>query len=418
MSHSERVIIIGGGIIGLLTARELRRRGREVLVLDAGSGEGTASSGNAGIIAPGHFPIANPRQRSRALKLLFDPDSPLYIPPRFDLSMLRWLLGFRRACLPRNYRNTVEVLNHLSRISAEGWQELMNVDSPSDLAASLRPEGSLEVFCDESSREEAQHDARLLHEDGFEAELIDGDELRNRDDAFRDEVIGALVHPGHIITEPDRLLTALRTHVIESGVVVRRDTTVQQILADRTACHGVVAGDDEVIEGETVVLSAGIWSDGLARQHRIRVPMQPAKGYHLMVQSDHPPRLACVCRESMVAVNAMKDGVRLAGTLELSGINHRLVRRRLELLVQGAARCIDGLEEAPVLQRWTGMRPCTADGLPVIGPMPGLSGTWVATGHGMMGITLGPVTALLLGQMMHGEPTAMDTVPMSTGRFN
>lgn len=418
MSHSERVIIIGGGIIGLLTARELRRRDRDVLVLDAGSGAGTASSGNAGIIAPGHFPIANPRQRARALKTLFDPDSPLYIPPRFDLGMLRWLLGFRKACLPRNYRHAVEVLNHLSRISAEGWQELMSVDSPADLAASLRPEGSLEVFCEESTREDAHRDAQLLHEDGFESELIDGDELRSRDPAYRDEVIGALVHPGHIITEPDRLLAALRTHVVEQGVVVRQQTTVQGILADRNACHGVVLDGDEFVEGSTVVLSAGIWSDGIARRHRIRVPMQPAKGYHLMVRSEHPPTLACVCRESMVAVNAMPDGVRLAGTLELSGINHRLVRRRLDMLVQGASRCIDGLEDAPVLQQWTGMRPCTADGLPVIGPMPNMAGTWVATGHGMMGITLGPVTALLLGQMMHGEDTAMDVVPMSASRFN
>ena len=128
MSDSERVIIIGGGIIGLLTARELRRRGRSVLVLDAGSGEGTASSGNAGIIAPGHFPIANPRQRSRALKLLFDPDSPLYIPPRFDVSMLRWLLGFRRACASRNYRNGGGPQSPQPH-QCRGWQELMQVDS-------------------------------------------------------------------------------------------------------------------------------------------------------------------------------------------------------------------------------------------------------------------------------------------------
>ena len=418
MSQSDRVIIIGGGIIGLLTARELRRRGRDVTVLDAGTGCDTASSGNAGIIAPGHFPIASPRQRSRAMKLLFDPDSPLYIPPRFNVSMLRWLIGFRRACHPRHYGHAVEVLNRLSRISSEGWQEFMSVDSPRAIADTLRPVGSLEVFCEEKTGEAASMDAEVLRRDGFDTELIDGDELRRRDPTFSSEVIGALVHPGHIITQPDRLLSAIEDHVLELGVLVQHGHAVERIVADEHTCHGVLIDDDQLIEGATVVIAAGIWSDGLARHHGVRVPMQPAKGYHVMVDVDVPPSLACVCRESMVAVNSMDDGVRLAGTLELSGINHRMAQRRLDLLVKGAARCVRGIEDAPILHQWTGMRPCTSDGLPVIGPMPSMAGTWIATGHGMMGITLGPVTALLLAQMIDGDATEMDVVPMSANRFN
>jgi len=418
MSHPDRVIIIGGGIIGLLTAGELRRRGRDVLVLDAGTGHDSASSGNAGIIAPGHFPIASPRHRSRAMKLLFDPDSPLYIPPRFNLPMLRWLFGFRRACHPRYYGHAVEVLNRLSRISGEGWQEFMRNDSPPAIAETLRPVGSLEVFCEESTGEAASSDAELLQRDGFDTELIDGDELRRRDPAFSSDVIGALVHPGHIVTQPDRLLAAIEAHVEELGVVVQHGHAVSRIAADARTCHGVLIDDDQLIEGGTVVVAAGIWSDGLARHHGVRVPMQPAKGYHVMVDVQQPPSLACVCRESMVAVNSMDDGVRLAGTLELSGINHRMAQRRLDLLIKGASRCVKGIEDAPILHAWTGMRPCTADGLPVIGPMPSMADTWVATGHGMMGITLGPVTALLLGQMIDGDETELDVVPMSANRFN
>lgn len=405
-------------MIGLLTARELLRRGRDVLVLDAGSGEGSASSGNAGIIAPGHFPIANPRQRSRAMKLLLDPESPLYIPPRFNIPMIRWLLGFRRACLPRHYGHAVEVLNRMSNVSRDGWQELMDIDATPEMLAALHPAGSIEVFCEQETGDAANRDADTLRRDGFEAELIDGDELRRRDPAYSDDVLGALVHPGHIITQPDQLLRAIEDDIVDRGAVVRHGCTVQRMLADRHACHGVIVEDDRMIEGGTIVIAAGIWSDGIARDHGVRVPMQPAKGYHVMLDVDEPPTIACVCRESMVAVNSMPDGVRLAGTLELSGINHRMVKRRLDLLQQGASRCIRGIEDAPVLERWTGMRPCTADGLPVIGPMPSMAGTWVATGHGMMGITLGPVTATLLAQMIHDEKTVMDAVPMSADRFN
>ena len=193
---------------------------------------------------------------------------------------------------------------------------------------------------------------------------------------------------------------------------------VDTLLRDRRGrCHGVLVEPDEALEADVVILAAGIWTDGFARQHGLRLPMQAAKGYHLMLETETKPTTGFVCRETMVAVNPMSDGVRLAGTLELSGINQRMSRRRLELLRRGTTRYLRGIPQAKVTKTWNGLRPCTADGLPIIGPLPNTANAFVATGHGMMGVTLGPATARSIGELMDGETTTMDLEPFSPGRF-
>jgi len=414
-NQSERVIIIGGGIIGMLTARELLARGLETLVLDAGEGRGTASTGNAGIIAPGHPPIAHPGLPARALQLLLNHDSPLYIPPRPDPALLRWLLGFRRACRAEHYRNAVEILNGLSHLSLELWQELARDDSVSQHLNSV---GWVEACCEEATCEDAMKDLALLHRDGFDAEFIDGDELRRRDPAFSRQVVGALTHPSDMLTDPAGLLSALRADVERLGGVVRHGCRIDSLLHDgRSGLLGVMSCHGEIIEGNRAVLSAGIWSDRFARSHGLRIPMQAAKGYHVMLSMEDPPRTACVCRETMVGVNPCAGGLRLAGTLELSGINSRFIRRRLNMLRTGASRYINGIRSARATSEWNGLRPCTADGLPVIGAVPGFKGAYVATGHGMMGVTLGPVTAKIIGSLLENQPPPFDITPLDPARF-
>ena len=412
---TNEIIIVGGGIVGLLIARELLQRGHAIQVLDAGDGHETASCGNAGIIAPGHPPISNPRLPAQALALLLDPNSPLYIPPRPDPSLIRWLLGFRRSCDRHRHARTVELLNGLSRLSLDGWNTLVQ---DNHLAPPLRADGWAEVCCEPASMDAAAADADVLARDGFTAELIDGDELRRRDDSFTDAVVGALIHPNDILTDPAALMQALVHDIRHRGGRVRHRCMVDSLLLDgRGHCHGVLLEPDEALEADAVVLAAGIWSDGFAKRHGVRVPMQAAKGYHLMLETKTTPRTGFVCRETMVAVNPMPGGVRLAGTLELSGINQRMSRRRLELLRRGTTRYLHGIPEARVTKTWNGLRPCTADGLPVIGPLPNASNAFVATGHGMMGVTLGPATARSIGELIDGETTTMDLAPFAADRF-
>ena len=256
MNQSGRVIIIGGGIIGMLIARELLRRELDVVVLDAGDGENTASTGNAGIIAPGHPPIAHPGLPARTLQLLLDHDSPLYIPPRPNPSLLRWLLGFRRSCSPRNYETAVEILNGLSRLSMEHWQDLAAQDA---LSGNLESTGWVEACCEEATCEQALDDMDLLQRDGFDAEFIDGDELRRRDPAFSRHVLGALAHPSDMLADPAGLLTALREDLVSRGALVRHRCRIDALLHDRrSGVIGVESSDGEIIEGDRAVIAAGM----------------------------------------------------------------------------------------------------------------------------------------------------------------
>jgi D-amino-acid dehydrogenase len=150
----------------------------------------------------------------------------------------------------------------------------------------------------------------------------------------------------------------------------------------------------------------------------VKIPVVAAKGYHLDLPCPDPaPRMASVAMETFVAITPLGDRLRLAGTLEFSGVNHRLVRRRLEMLVAGAAPYLRGPLREPLHEGWCGLRPCTPDGLPVIGWAPHVSGLFLATGHAKMGLTLGPGTGAAAAAMINGGEPPVDVSPLSPDRF-
>jgi D-amino-acid dehydrogenase len=179
----------------------------------------------------------------------------------------------------------------------------------------------------------------------------------------------------------------------------------------------------ELADGETVpaaetVLAAGVWSAALARRLGLRLPLEAGKGYHLELDLPAPElRTGCVLSERYVAVTPLGDRLRLAGTVELSGINRRLVRRRLEMLREGAAGYLRGVATATARREWCGLRPCTADGLPVVGWAPDLPGLFVATGHAKMGLTHGPVTGRLVSECLLDGSPSLDIRALRADRF-
>lgn len=397
-TRTDRVLIIGGGIVGLTTAHELLRRGLDVRLLDAGPDLVSPSRGNAGQIAPGHPPIPSPAVPPRALHMMLDRRSPLHIPPRPSLPLLRWLVGFLAACKPSRYQHNMEALAHLSRESRDRFDAISNELGP---AATLHATGLADIWRTEVGEREAAEEANWLNTLGFSTESLGGDALRRLDPAWGPRVRGAVIHTDGMTVDPAALCDALRTRIRSLGGIIRSQCAVDTVRECGGGWEAIQAGQ-RVGTGEKLIVAAGVWSSPLARMMGVRIAMQPAKGYHRMLKLAGSPTIAAVLREPKVSITPMGGLLRVGGTLELSGFNHRLNRTRLDQLVAGGRLFLPQLGQGRVMDEWCGLRPCTASGLPVIGR--GRHNAWAAAGHGMMGVTLAPGTAALLVADILGDP--------------
>jgi D-amino-acid dehydrogenase len=381
---------------------------------------------------------------------MIDPGSPLYIPPRLDLALCGWFWRFWRACNAQQMHHSMQTLAILGQASMKCWLEILVAEQ---IECGWRQGGWLDVFTTPAGQRRAEADAGIVSGCGFETLQLTGSQLRDREPAFAEEVRGAIAYPESAWLDPGRFLAGLQLALAGRGVAIRtvgdnhgpgsgidwqaadatrftplpRPTTgseqtdgarVTRLLVSGGRCFGVELATGERLEADRVVLAAGAWSARLAAGAGVRLPLQAGKGYHLELDSLDPPlRTASILTESYVAVTPLAGSLRLAGTLEFSGINHRLVPRRLDKLRQGALRCLPGVAEATVLSQWCGLRPCLADGLPVVGWAPGISGLFLATGHAKMGLTLGPITGKLVSESLLDGQTSLPIDSLSAHRF-
>ncbi len=419
MAGSEQpVIIIGGGIIGLASAWALHRRAIPCIVLDQEPIHDGASLGNAGLIVYGHPPLTRPGVSVQGLKWMFDSKSPLYIKPRFDGDLARWLLTFHRHCNKPHFEACLAVLAHLGWETARGFDEMR---SDASIDCDWRPRGWLDVCLESSSLDESEREIEHLSPFGYTAERLDGDALRGTDPAFGDEVAGAVRFDQSATMDPLAFMRSLRRWLEREGVEIRegpRRGGVERLLTENERVTGVELASGEVIETERVVLAAGSWSGPLAATVGLNVPLQPARGYHRELTGlPAMPRMGGVLRETFIAFTPMFDRLRLAGTLEIAGHGRPWTRSRLENLTRAAQPYLRDLDEATITAEWAGYRPCTPDGMPMIGEVPWAKGLVVATGHAMMGMTLGPVTGRLVAEILCDGRPSIESPMLDPARF-
>jgi D-amino-acid dehydrogenase len=413
---SPQTIVVGAGIVGVSAAYYLAKRGHRVTVLDRADFGDSASSGNAGIVAFGHPPLPRPGLIAKLLKWMLDRSSPLYVPPRLDPAMIRWFWQFRRACTESRFRDCMEILSALGHESKACFDEIM---SEQDMTCEYHRGGWLEVFRTEEGMAEGRRVAELLDRHGFEVAYLNGRELKEREPAFKDGVVGAVHSVDSSFTDPNQFLVALAGRAQAHGAVIRTNAELMDVLVRDGRFAGVRIHTDERIEADTLVLACGIWTTRLARQIGIKVPMQAGKGYHRNLTRPTPcVSAASVLAEKHVAVTPLAGVLRLSGTVEFSGINQKLVQRRLDMLTAAAREYLRGIGQTQTVSEWCGLRPCTSDGLPVVGWAPHLAGVFVATGHARMGFTLGPVTGRLASEcILDGRPS-IDITPLRVDRFD
>ena len=402
------VVVVGAGVVGLSCAWWLSRRGVPVTVLAEQPLAESASAGNAGLLSIGHAPLTKPGASIRGLRWMFNRRSPLHIRPRPDPALLRWLWGFHRHCTQAWFARCMATLGPMGFPAIEAIEAILAEER---IDCDYARDGWLDVVLRPENMDHALREARSLEPWGYRHRVLDGAALRAFDPAFREEVAGAVHHLDSAHCHPGEMLAGLRDAVVRRGVTVRGSARVNGFLPAagaagvRGAIRGVTLEDGSGVEAETVILAAGVWSGALARRVGVRVPMQGARGYHVQLEGvPRVPRTGCVLHETFVAVTPMRRQVRLAGTLEIQPLGRPWMRERLEMLAAGACRYLHGITSARTVGEWAGYRPCTWDGMPVVGPVARVPGLWLATGHAMMGMTLGPVTGRLVAERLCGDP--------------
>ncbi|MSR29374.1 MAG: FAD-dependent oxidoreductase [Phycisphaerales bacterium] len=391
---SARMVVVGAGIVGLCTAYELATRGQRVTVLDRERLGESASCGNAGLFSIGHYPLTRPGASWRGFKWMFDPQSPLWIRPTLSPALLRWLWMFHRSCDAATTQQSMRTLCALGWRTIQALEKILDEES---IACHYQRSGWLDIVCDDRALDAAEAEGRSLAPFGYRTRRLSGDELRAWDGSYTDAVAGAVHYEDTAIIHPGLLMQGLAQAVVRRGGEIRTDAAVTALVCDHAQrCAGVRLASGEVVEGETVVLAAGIWSEQLARTVGVRVPMQPARGYHIQLEGmARLPKTGGVLHETAVAYTPMGNQLRLAGTLEIAPLGRPWMRRRLEALTRQAARAIHGISQTKAVEEWAGYRPCTADGMPIIGFSREIANLYIATGHAMMGLMLGPVTGMI-----------------------
>jgi D-amino-acid dehydrogenase len=413
----KRVLIIGSGIIGLSSALAAAERGLEVTVLDRISPEGdNCSLGNAGMVVPSHFmPLAVPGVISQGLKWMRDPESPFYVQPRLSWDLIQWGLRFYLATHAHQVEAGSQLLRDMNLASRElyvQWQD-HGIDSH------LVKKGLLMLCKSQHALEEEGSLANKARSLGIPASVLSPEETASLDPNVTYSIAGSVYYPKDCHLDPTRLMASLRTRIKELGGTFLYHQHVLGWHKDAGRIAAVRVKDGE-IESDEFVLCGGIWSDQLVRELKLKLPMQPGKGYSLTVPD--PVELPAVCSilvEAKVAITPMGNALRFGGTMQLGELNQAIDPRRVTGIIKSVPRYMPRFKAQHFegIQPWCGLRPVSPDGLPFIGRTHAYSNLTIATGHAMMGISLGPITGQLVGQVLLGEKPSIDLRHLSPDRF-
>lgn len=399
------MVVVGGGVVGLCTAYHLARAGLPVEVVERGTIGSGASRGNAGWVCLSHStPVPAPGVLRYALRSLGRPESPLYLRPLPDPAFVTWLWRFWRSSRPAVFRRGYAAIAELNRDTFELFDALRE----DGVGTTLTRPGMVHAFL---SATEARHHLDLQRQmaegrypvpDGIST----GDEARRLDPALSPAVQAAYLVPGEGVVDPEAFARALGERLTASGVKIHEQARAVGFRRTADGVGGVVTEEGEIACGG-VVIAAGMRSAallGTLGHHGL--PLQAGKGYSFSVDLDPAPRHALYFGERRAVASPIGGTTRIGGTMELSGNNNRLDWRRITAVAMASRRYLGNWFDDPddlvtlIRDPWVGGRPMLPDGLPVIDRLPGHSNAYVATGHGMLGVTLGPVTGRALADFV------------------
>lgn len=412
-----KAIVIGGGIIGLSSAYYLKESGWDVTVLDKGDFLNNCSYGNAGYVCPSHFiPLATPGIVMQGLKWMWNSKSPFYVEPAFNSSLISWGLKFIKSATAKHVEDAAVPLRDIALFSQHCYEEWIKIPG---IDMAYEKKGLLEYFQTAEKEEHSHHTAEAAVKLGLKADILSAAEVQAMEPQVKLNIKGALYFDCDAHLYPEKLMKGLLQVLQQSGVALKGNEEVigfekkgSVIEAVNTITHQYHA--------DLIVVATGSWTREVAAMMQVKIPLMPGRGYSVTLENspfklNHP----AVLQEGRVAITPM-DGnkIRFGGTMEITSTKTPPRYKRVEGILEAVERYLPEFKiPMPSAEKiWYGYRPCSADGLPYIGKVK--DNVILASGHAMVGLSLGAGTGKLVSEIANNHKTSIDITSYNPARFS
>ena len=414
-----KVIVLGAGIVGITSAYQLAKAGHEVTVVDRQPGPALETSfANAGEVSFGYCsPWAAPGIPMKALKWLFMQHAPLILRPKVDMAMLSWMAQMLRNCTSAHYalnKSRMLRLADYSRVSLAALRE------ETGIAYDERMQGTLQLFRSEAQLDASAKDVKALAADGIPYEVLDPEGCIRVEPALkhvREKIVGGLLTPKDETGDCFKFAGALAEKAKALGVVFNYGSIIRGLDVEGGRVTSVVTAHGR-IAADAVVVALGSFSPLLVRPHGIRLPVYPVKGYSLTIpitDASRAPESTVMDETYKIAITRLGDRIRVGGMAEISGYTNDLGEPRRLTLQHSVTDLFPGGEVSKA-SFWSGLRPMTPDGTPVIGPTK-VAGLFLNTGHGTLGWTMSSGSARLVADLVSGRTPEIDATDLAVARY-
>ena len=414
---SQKVTVIGGGVIGLCSAYYLRKQGYDVTLIERGDITHGTSFGNAGYVSPSHFiPLASPGIVAKGLRWMLSSTSPFYIKPRLNLDLMRWCLSFWKSASEKTMKEHIQPLNEILHLSRE-----LTTDIKNELGNHFRME---EIGCfmlyknpaTEKHEMELARDAKALN---IETRIFNAAEVQAMEPEVEVNVRGGVLYPIDAHLHPGDFMATLSKALREAGVNMQLNTTVTGFEKNARRVTAVKT-DQGKLDSDQWVLATGSWLPITTSDLGIHMLLQAGKGYSMTFENRRQNlRYPAILVDHRVAMTPMGRDLRMGGTMEISGLNSPTLVKRAQAIFNAAKFYYPNLDvQFPSAEKiWHGFRPLSPDGLPYIGKHSKYDNLTIAGGHAMLGLSLAAGTGKLVEEIVGSKKTSIDIQAFNVERF-
>jgi D-amino-acid dehydrogenase len=412
---SKEVVIIGGGIIGLCSAYYLQKEGCAVTIIDQSDMTKGASFVNAGYITPSHIiPLAAPGMITKGLKWMFDTASPFYVKPRLDKDFLQWAWAFKKSATASKVEKAIPIIKEINILGRTLYEE---IKQSGDFNFHYERKGLLMLYKTDKAGEEEWEVGQRAIKEGLNVNHITAEEVKKMEPNAAIDCKGAVYFDSDAHMTPNEFMTEMASYLKKKGVTFYTHEKVQDLVISKDAIKEVMTTKRK-LKADEVLVAAGSWSSLLTRKLGVKIPIQAGKGYRINTERETGITIPALLVEAKVAVTPMNGFTRFAGTMELAGINDTINPKRVKAISKAVSNYYQGLsltkeEEATADY---GLRPCSPDGLPYIGRTHKYKNLIIASGHAMMGWSLGPPTGKLVSEIISDKKLSLDIKPFHPDR--